>query len=102
VDVKAETITVKTSTGEMEFDYDTATKITGSKGAAGLGTMTGSQVTVQYRRDGRDMIATSIDVRPGGAGGLSPRPLPDPVRPSPDSPRPSPDSPRPLPDSPRP
>jgi hypothetical protein len=101
VDVKAETITVKTSTGEMEFDYDSATKITGSRGAAGLGTMTGSQVTVQYRKDGRAMLATSIDVQ-SGAGGLTPRSLPDPVRPSPDAPRPAPDSPRPLPDSPRP
>jgi hypothetical protein len=64
VDAKASTIAIKTSVGNMEFRYDNQTKITGSQsGAAGLATMTGSQVTVQYRKEGSTNFATSIDVR---------------------------------------
>jgi len=65
VDAKASTVAVKTSVGNMEFRYDNQTKITGAQsGAAGLATMTGAQVSVQYRKDGSTNIATSIDVRP--------------------------------------
>ena len=64
VDAKAETLSVKTSTGEMTFKYNDETKITGSsKGVAGLATMTGSEVTIRYRKDGASNIATSIDVK---------------------------------------
>lgn len=64
VDSKAETLSVKTSTGEMTFKYNDDTKITGSsKGAAGLATMTGSAVTISYKKDGASNIATSIDVK---------------------------------------
>jgi len=64
VDSKAETLSVKTSTGEMTFKYNDETKITGSsKGAAGLATMTGSEVTVRYKKDGASNIATSIEVK---------------------------------------
>ena len=65
VDAKASTLSVKTASAEMTFKYDDTTKISGGKGAAGLATMTGSQVTVQYRKDGAANIATSIDVKPG-------------------------------------
>lgn len=64
VDAKASTLSVKTASAEMTFKYDDTTKISGGKGAAGLATMTGSQVTVQYRKDGAANIATSIDVKP--------------------------------------
>jgi hypothetical protein len=85
VDAKAKTITVKTATSEMKFRYDDSTKIGGAqKGAAGLATMTGQQVTVQYKKDGQTNIASNIDVRSSAAPGA----------PSPTSPRsPSPDSP---------
>jgi hypothetical protein len=64
VDAKASTIAIKTSVGNMEFRYDNQTKITGSQcGAAGLATMTGAPVTVQYRKDGSSNIATSIAVQ---------------------------------------
>ena len=64
VDAKTSTVAIKTSVGNMEFRYDNQTKITGSQsGAAGLATMTGSQVTVQYRKEGSTNFATSIDVR---------------------------------------
>lgn len=69
VDAKAATITVKTATDEMKFRYDDQTKVTGAqKGVAGLATMKGSQVTVQYKKEGANNIATSIDVHAGGGG----------------------------------
>ena len=64
VDSKASTLNVKTATSEMTFKYDDATKISGAtKAAAGLATMTGSQVTVRYKKDGASNVATSIDVK---------------------------------------
>jgi hypothetical protein len=64
VDGKANTLTIKTQSNEMTFRYNDATKVTGAqKGVAGLATMTGSQVTVQFRKEGPLNIATMIDVR---------------------------------------
>ena len=69
VDAKGATITVKTATEDMKFRYDDQTKVTGAqKGVAGLSTMKGSQVTVNYKKEGSNNIATSIRVQ-GGAGG---------------------------------
>jgi len=68
VDAKGATITVKTATEDMKFRYDDQTKVTGAqKGVAGLATMKGAQVTVNYKKEGSNNIATSIDVRAGGA-----------------------------------
>jgi hypothetical protein len=68
VDSKASTLTVKTATQDMTFKYDDSTKISGaSKGAAGLATMAGAQVTVRYRKDGATNIASSIDVKPAAS-----------------------------------
>ena len=64
VDGKASTLTIKTQSSEMTFRYNEATKVTGAqKGVSGLATMTGSQVTVMFRKEGPLNIATSIDVR---------------------------------------
>lgn len=64
VNGKANTLTIKTQTGEMTFSYNEQSKVTGAqKGVAGLATMTGSQVTVMYRKDGQTNLATSIDVK---------------------------------------
>jgi hypothetical protein len=64
VDGKANTLTIKTQTGEMTFSYNEQSKVTGAqKGVAGLATMTGSQVTVMYRKTGQTNLATSIDVK---------------------------------------
>jgi hypothetical protein len=71
VDTKTKMVTVKTATGEQKFAYDDSTKIAGGKDAAGLGTMTGSQVTIRYKKDGASMLASSIDVKPAGG---APRP----------------------------
>ena len=66
VDGKASTLTIKTQSGEMTFRFNEETKVTGAqKGVSGLATMTGSQVTVQFRKDGQINVATSIDVRAG-------------------------------------
>jgi hypothetical protein len=64
VDAKASTIAIKTSVGNMEFRYDNQTRITGAQsGAAGLATMTGAPVTVQYRKEGSTNLAMSIAVQ---------------------------------------
>ena len=64
VDAKAGSLTVQTPTTEMTFRYNNQTKVTGTqKGVSGLATMTGSQVTVQFRREGQMNLATSIDVK---------------------------------------
>jgi hypothetical protein len=68
VDAKAATIVVKTATDEMRFRYDDQTKVTGAqKSAAGLATMKGSEVTVQYKKEGANNIATSIEIRSAGS-----------------------------------
>jgi hypothetical protein len=64
VNGKANTLTVKTQTGEMTFQYDEQTKVTGAqKGVAGLATMTGSQVTVMFSKERQNNLASSIDVK---------------------------------------
>jgi hypothetical protein len=93
VDSKANTVTVKTTTGEMTFKFSDDTKISGAtKAAAGLATMTGSQVTIRYKKDGSTNTASSIEVKPAAsASPASPaRPTPDLGRPTPDSGRPAP------------
>ena len=64
VDAKANTLTVKTQSGEMSFRFNDQTKVTGAqKGVAGLATMTGSQVTVMFQKQGALNVASSIDVK---------------------------------------
>jgi len=93
VDVKTNMITIKTATApEMKFKFDDTTKVTGGqKGVAGLATMAGSQVTIQYRKDGADNRATGITVKPAAAAAPAPRTesprAPEPA-PKPEQPRP--------------
>jgi hypothetical protein len=65
VNPDAKTIAVKTANGaEMLFNYTDMTTVTGTeKNVAGLATMNGAQVTVNYRVEGSSNIATSIEVR---------------------------------------
>jgi len=92
VDAKANTLSVKTATGEVTIKYDDSTKVSGaSRNAAGLATAEGSQVMVRYRKDGASNIATSIEVKPaagapGGLGGDRPAPGAPGDRPSPGGP----------------
>ena len=95
VDTKTNMITIKTTTSpEMKFKFDDTTKVTGGqKGVAGLATMAGSQVTIQYRKDGADNVATSITVKPAAAAPRTespraPEPSPRPEQPRPEQPRP--------------
>jgi hypothetical protein len=65
VDVKAGTLTIQTPTTEMTFRFNDETRVSGAqKGAAGLATVTGSIVTVQFRKEGQMNLATAIDVKP--------------------------------------
>lgn len=94
VNQKDNKITIKTASNpKMEFKFDDATKVTGGqKGVAGLATMTGSQLTISYKRDGADMVATSIAVKPAAGAGATSRPAETP-RPAPGVPSPGAPSP---------
>lgn len=101
VDAKDDMLTVKTSTGDVNIKYDNETKVSGaSRNTAGLATMSGSQVTIRYKKDGNRNVATMIEVRPA-AGGVAPgvdRPSPGdrPLAPGDDPSKPStPPTPRP-------
>lgn len=75
IDAKESTMKVKTATGEVTIKYDDDTKVTGaSRNTAGLATMSGSQVTVRYKKDGASNVATSIEVKPAAGAGPSSRP----------------------------
>ena len=65
VNPDAKTIFVKTANGaELLFNYTDMTAVVGAeKSVAGLATMNGAEVTVQYRVEGGYNIATTIEVR---------------------------------------
>src|SRR5882762_9585208 len=61
VDAAAKTVSVKTSTGEMEFRYNDRTQIIGAEGGVeGLATQSGAPVKVHF--DGASKTATKIEV----------------------------------------
>jgi hypothetical protein len=66
VDPDAKTVTIQPAQGsDQVFKYTDATKVVGGdKGVAGLATMKGSKVTVTFRTEGQDRIATQIEVHP--------------------------------------
>jgi hypothetical protein len=70
VDPEAKTVTIKPATGaDQVFKYAEDTKVIGGdKGVAGLATMKGSKVTVTFKTEGRDRIATQIEVHPKAGG----------------------------------
>ena len=75
IDAKESTMKVKTATGEVTIKYDDSTKVSGaSRNTAGLATMSGSQVTVRYKKDGSSNVASSIEVKPAAGAGPSSRP----------------------------
>jgi hypothetical protein len=60
--VDAAKMTLTLASGET-FQFNDQTKVTGAQGGvAGLATMSGRQVTIQYNTKGADRIATSIEV----------------------------------------
>jgi hypothetical protein len=89
VDAKANTFSIKPAKGaELRFQYNDQTKVTGGQGGvAGLATVSGRQVTVQYTMQGANRLATSIGIAPL-AGGQPPAQQPDAPRiQQPDQPR---------------
>ena len=75
IDAKESTMKVKTATGEVTIKYDDDTKVSGaSRNTAGLATMSGSQVSVRYKKDGANNVASSIEVKPAAGAGPSSRP----------------------------
>ena len=67
VDTKVATLDVRTSTGmTMTFRYNPQTRVSGAnKSVPELASMTGAMVTVQYRKDGTENVATIVTVRSG-------------------------------------
>ena len=75
IDAKESTMKVKTATGEVTIKYDDDTKVSGaSRNTAGLATMSGSQVTVRYKKDGATNVASNIEVKPAAGAGPTSRP----------------------------
>jgi hypothetical protein len=104
IDAKDSTMKVKTATGEVTIKYDDDTKVSGaSRNTAGLATMSGSQVTVRYKKDGANNVASSIEVKPAAgagpssrpAGGIEPRPTSPGAPPAPGGDPSKPPTPRP-------
>jgi hypothetical protein len=65
VDSEARTLTIQPAQGSpMVFRYTPDTKVIGAdKGVAGLATMSGAAVTVQYVLQDKDNVATQIEIR---------------------------------------
>jgi len=64
VDADARTLSIQAAQGSpMVFRYTPDTKVVGAdKGVAGLATMSGAAVTVQYIVQDKDNIATQIEI----------------------------------------
>jgi hypothetical protein len=64
VDTAARTIVIRTESGpQMQFSYTAETKVVGAeKGVAGLATMTGTPVTVEFTRHEQTNLAKEIEV----------------------------------------
>lgn len=68
VDTSAQMLTIQTADNQhMTFKYTPETKVTGSdEKVAGLATMNGAEITVHFRTEQQDKIATQIDVHARG------------------------------------
>ena len=65
IDPTAKMLTIKPTTGaEQKFQYNDSTKVTGARGGvAGLATENGKQVTVHFKNEGANRVATEIEVQ---------------------------------------
>ena len=65
IDATAKMLTIKPTAGaEQKFMYNDSTKVTGARGGvAGLATQNGKQVTVHYKSEGANRLATEIEVQ---------------------------------------
>jgi len=66
VDTDAKTLVIQPTEGpDMQFIYNDETKVVGGdKGVAGLATMKGTRVTVTFKMQGKDRLATQIQIHP--------------------------------------
>jgi hypothetical protein len=65
VDATKKTLSIQAGGSDQTFMYTDETKVTGAQGGvAGLATLSGREVTVQFTMKGADRVATSIDVAP--------------------------------------
>jgi hypothetical protein len=65
IDATAKMLTIKPAAGaEQKFQYNDSTKVTGARGGvAGLATESGKQVTVHFKSEGANRVATEIEVQ---------------------------------------
>ena len=65
IDPTAKMLTIKPTAGaEQKFQYNDTTKVTGARGGvAGLATESGKQVTVHFKTEGANRVATEIEVQ---------------------------------------
>lgn len=64
---------------EMEFRFTSDTEVTGeSRNVEGLATKTGTRVSVDYRGEGSNMVATKIAIQPEDSKTPAPAPAPSP------------------------
>ena len=64
IDATAKMLTIKPTAGaEQKFMYNDSTKVTGARGGvAGLATQNGKEVTVHFKNEGANRVATEIEV----------------------------------------
>jgi hypothetical protein len=81
IDATAKMLTIKPTAGaEQKFQYNDSTKVTGARGGvAGLATQSGKQVTVHFKNEGANRVATEIEVQADDnkGPGAGARPGPD-------------------------
>jgi len=65
IDATAKMLTITPTAGaEQKFQYNDSTKVTGARGGvAGLATQSGKQVTVHFKNEGANRVATEIEVQ---------------------------------------
>jgi hypothetical protein len=67
VDPIAKMLVIQAQGGQQTFTYTDDTKVSGAgEGVAGLATMAGAQVTIEYTKKGQANIATRIEVQKKG------------------------------------
>jgi hypothetical protein len=81
IDATAKTLTIKPTAGaEQKFMYNDSTKVTGARGGvAGLATQSGKEVTIHFKNEGANRVATEIEVQADNdkGPGAGARPSPD-------------------------
>lgn len=70
IDTTTKMLTIKPAAGaEQKFMYNDSTKVTGARGGvAGLATQNGKEVTVHYKTEGSNRVATEIEVQDNNKG----------------------------------